>query len=408
MRPGNGRGAAPQVLVVGAGPVGLAAALALRAHGVPVTVLEAEPKDRVRPGSRALFVHRESLSALDRIRPGLGTEISRYGVVWRTRRTLHRGRQVFAQTFPPADPRRLPPFTSLRQLDTERFLLDACRPAGVTFEWGARIGDVTVNSREVTLAAADGRSWTAPYVIGADGARSVLRGALGIPLQGPRSEGYHVVVDVAERDDEPLPVERVFHYEHPRLGGRTVLRVPFAGGFQLDLQCRNDDPPEAYGTREAAQQWLPAVVGDGYADRILWVSTYRFRQAVAASFTDARRRVLLVGEAAHLFPPFGARGMNSGIADAETAANAVAAAVAEPGRAVKAVDRFAESRHAAAVFNSQAAGEALTHLRPGRVMRAKQHAAALLAPVVGGCGSWLEHAPYGPRHGSPANPTHRY
>ncbi len=86
-----------------------------------------------------------------------------------------------------------------------------------------------------------------------------------------------------------------------------MLRVPFAGGFQVDLQCAEHDPVELFGTGHAVRQWLPGAVGDGYADRILWVSTYRFRQVVADRFTDARRRVLLVGEAAHLFPPFGAR-----------------------------------------------------------------------------------------------------
>ena len=98
------------------------------------------------------------------------------------------------------------------------------------------------------------------------------------------------------------------------------MRVPFTGGFQLDLQCRDDDATEEYGTEEAVRRWLPEVVGDGYAERVLWVSTYRFLRKVAAVFTDPHRRVLLAGEAAHLFPPFGARGMNSGIADAVAAA----------------------------------------------------------------------------------------
>jgi 3-(3-hydroxy-phenyl)propionate hydroxylase len=210
-----------------------------------------------------------------------------------------------------------------------------------------------------------------------------------------------VVVDVADRPDGGLPVERVFHYEHPAMDGRTVLRVPFAGGFQIDLQCRDDDPPSAYGTEEAVQRWLPEVVGPGWADRVLWVSTYRFLQVVADAFRDTSGRVLLVGEAAHLFPPFGARGMNSGIADAETAAEAIAAALAEPDGAAAAVNAFAGRRRAAALFNSRAAGTALAHLRPGRLMRAKQHAAAALAPVLPRCGSWLEHAPYGPRHVAP-------
>ena len=67
------------------------------------------------------------------------------------------------------------------------------------------------------------------------------------------------------------------------------------------------------------------------------------------------------------------------------------------------VDAYAATRRAAALFNSAAAGTALAHLRPRPMMRVKQRTAAALAPVVPGCGSWLEHAPYGPRHGPPAD-----
>jgi 3-(3-hydroxy-phenyl)propionate hydroxylase len=398
------------VLVVGAGPVGMAAALALRARGLAAAVLEADPVNRLRPGSRALFLHRDSLLLLDRMRAELGSDIGRYGVVWRTRRTLYRGREVYTRSFPAAQSGVVPPFTSLRQVDTERFLLEACLAAGVTFHWGARIGTVRTSAESVTVTAEDGREWTGGYLIAADGARSGVRRSLGIQMSGTRSSGYHVVVDVAEPAGEESAAERVFHYEHPGMDGRTVLRVPFTGGFQIDLQGQDGDAPDAYGTPDAVRRWLPNVIGEGYDDRILWVSTYRFQQVVADRFVDAHRRVLLVGEAAHLFPPFGARGMNSGIADADAAASAVVSAVTAGDRdqAIAAVEGFAAVRDAAARYNRDAAGAALAQLRPGRVIRAKQRAAATLAPIVPQCGSWLEHAPYGPRRGSLAGARPRY
>ncbi|MEU0070878.1 FAD-dependent monooxygenase [Streptomyces sp. NPDC006332] len=385
------------VMVVGAGPVGLSAALGLRAHGLPVVLLEANPKDRERPGSRALFVHRETLRLLDGMQPGLAEEITSYGRTWHTRRTLYRGREVYSRTYPP--PSGIPPFTSLRQVDTERFLRDACERAGVEFVWDARVRDVRSTAHGVRITGEDGQVWTGGYAIAADGARSTLRRSLDIAMEGTKGEGFHVVVDVADIPGAELPLERVFHYEHPGAGGRSVMRVPFTGGFQVDLQCRDDDREEEFGTEEAVRRWLPSVVGDGYAERVLWVSTYRFLRKVAASFTDPHGRVLLVGEAAHLFPPFGARGMNSGIADAAAAASAVAAGTAG---ATGAVAEFAVVRREAALFNSAAAGEALDHLRPRRrVVRVKQRTAAALAPVLPWCGSWLEHAPYGPRGGAP-------
>ncbi|MCD9873471.1 FAD-dependent monooxygenase [Streptomyces guryensis] len=389
------------VVVVGAGPVGLSAALGLRARGLPVVLLEADPEGRERPGSRALFVHRETLALLDGMQPGLAAEITSYGRTWQTKRTLYRGREVYSRTFPP--PSGPPPFTSLRQVDTERFLRAACERAGVEFVWDARVRGVRTTETGTFLTCADGREWSCEYAVAADGARSAVRRGLGIPMEGERGEGFHVVVDIADLPGAELPSERIFHYGHPGVGGRSVMRVPFTGGFQIDLQCRDDDTQEDFGTREAVGRWLPAVVGDGYADRLLWVSTYRFLRMVAASFTDSHRRVLLVGEAAHLFPPFGARGMNSGIADAAAAAEAIGAGTAE------AVAAFAEVRRAAGLFNSAAAGTALDHLRPRRrTVRLRQRAAAALAPVLPSCGSWLEHAPYGPRGGAPAVAGGRY
>ncbi|MFD6172153.1 FAD-dependent monooxygenase [Streptomyces coeruleorubidus] len=389
------------VFVVGAGPVGLSAALALRAHGLPAVLLEAEPEDRERPGSRALFVHRETLGLLEAMRPGLAAEITSYGRTWHTRRTLYRGREVYSRSFPPLS--GAPPFTSLRQTDTERFLRAACAEAGVEFVWGARVTGVSTSGTEVRLTGEDGRVWAGAFAIAADGARSTVRRELGIALEGTHGEGFHVVVDVADVPGAELPLERVFHYEHPGVGGRSVMRVPFTGGFQVDLQCRDDDRQEEFGTEEAVRRWLPSVVGDGYGERILWVSTYRFLRKVAAALTDPHRRVLLAGEAAHLFPPFGARGMNSGIADAAAAAEAIAAGTGE------AVAGFADVRRAAALFNSAAAGAALDHLRPRRrTVRVRQRAAAALAPVLPWCGSWLEHAPYGPRHGAPAVAGRKY
>jgi 3-(3-hydroxy-phenyl)propionate hydroxylase len=395
------------VVVVGAGPVGLASALALRARGLPVLVLEAEPEDRNRPGSRAIFVHRESLQLLESFHPGLGRRVAAAGLVWPTRRSTFRGRDVYVRSYPPAPADQLPPSTSLPQVATERIILEACREAGVEIAWDSLVTDVQSDPDGVTVATAGGTNRRAPYVIAADGARSGVRAAIGIAMEGPRHEDPFVIVDVHEVSDRPMAPERVFHYEHPGVDRRNVLLVPFADGWRVDLQCREGDDPEEFSSYDGVQRWLAKVIDPRYSERVAWVSTYRFLQVLARSFTDPERRVLLVGEAAHLFAPFGARGMNSGFADAQSAAEAIDTALGSGDREVarKAVEHFAADRRDAAGYNRAAAGAALAHMQAKDPrIRFKRRLAAAVAPRVERAGRWLDTAPYGPRVGRTGQP----
>ena len=398
-----------EVLVVGAGPVGLASALALRAQGRAVTLLEADPAERSRPGSRAIFVHKESLKLLERVQPGLGREIAAHGLVWPTKRTLWHGKSVFVRHYPSPDPNALPPFSSLPQVEIERFLLAACQKAGVEFIWNAGVTGVTTTAEGVAVTTLAGQIWSAAYLIGADGARSAVRQALNIPMEGSRSRNSYIVVDVAEDANEPLAKERVFHYNHPGVNGRNVLLVPFIGGWRVDLQCYDDDDPEALS--KDVRTWLSKVMPAKYAGAITWVSTYQFLQVLASAFTDTHRRVLLVGEAAHLFAPFGARGMNSGIADAIAAATAIDAALKtnNPLDAREAIETCANVRRAAAEYNRAAAGQALAHVQKrSPVMWVKRSLAALLAPYWESAGVWLDSGPYGPRSGPRGQTSGKY
>ncbi len=393
-----------RTIVVGAGPVGLTAALALRAEGVPVTVVEAGTADRIRPGSRAIFIHGASLQLLEGIRPGLGHTLASHGLIWLTKRTLYRGTELYAKTYPSPPTDVLPAATRLPQVVTEQVLLAAAREAGVEFAWEAPVAGVEPREDGVTVVTEAGERLEADYVIGADGARSNVRGSLEIPLEGPRTENAFVIVDIAEDPAAPLPVERAFHYEHPAVAGRNVLFVPFAGHWRVDLQCRPDDDPEAFGGAEGVKSWLPLVIDAKYADRVTWVSTYVFLQVLAREFIDPARRVLLVGEAAHLFAPFGARGLNSGIPDAIVAARAIreARSAESTGDAHAAIEHFAATRRAAADRNRAASSSALAHLAPGSDQARREREEAVVAaatdPLVA---RWLDAAPYGPRLGPP-------
>src|SRR5262249_20468858 len=253
----SGSGAHIPAVVVGAGPAGLSAALALRARGRPVLVVEAEPDRRPRPGSRAIYIHRETLRLLEENQPGLGRAIGAAGLIWHTRRTYWQRREVFAHRYPPPAADTLPPFASLSQAEIECALLAACRAAGVAFVWDAPVTRIEATPDDVTIVSATGQVWTADYLIAADGARSAIRRTLGIPLKGSRSANAFVVVDVAEDPEHPLEAVRTFDYEHPAVGRRNVLLVPLAGGWRIDLQCHDDDDPAVFGTVVGVRQWLP-------------------------------------------------------------------------------------------------------------------------------------------------------
>ncbi|WP_445614098.1 FAD-dependent monooxygenase [Geobacillus sp. YF-1] len=392
------------VLVVGAGPIGMTAALALRHLGLPATILEAEPKDRLRPGSRAIYFHKATLQHLEDISPGLGRTFAQHGIVWPIKRTLFRGKEVYVKRYPSPDPNALPPFTSLPQVEAEKFLYNACLEEGVEFVWETPVSNVQTDEEGVTVITASGERWSCDYLIAADGARSTVRQSVGIEMEGPRTKDYFVVVDVKEDEADPLPLERVFHYQHPAVDGRNVLFVPFAGGWRIDLQLLDGDDPEQFGSVEGVKQWLPKVMPDKYADRITWVSTYRFFQVVAKSLTDRHHRVLLAGEAAHLFAPFGARGMNSGVPDAIMAAKAIRAALDTEDReeAKAAIAAAASERLIAARYNRDCAGIALEHIQgTDPAIHLKREVAASLAPILPSLGKWLDEGPYGPKSGPP-------
>lgn len=395
------------VLVIGAGPVGMTAALALYNQGIQATIIEAEPEGRERAGSRAIYLHRETLKLLESISLGLGFKLADKGIVWPVKKTYYKGEPVYKRVYEPPAPKTIPAFSSLHQHEIEKALIQACQAANIEFIWGEPVKDVVTSDEGVIIETEKG-IWKAKYVVAADGAQSAVRKSAGIEFEGPRTSDAFVVVDVKEDEENPLPVERTFHYLHPDVGGRNVLYVPFAGGWRIDLQLFDEDDRAYYGSEEGVREWLPKVMNPKYTERITWISTYTFYQVVAKNYTDENRRILLAGEAAHLFAPFGARGLNSGVADAIVGVKGITSAIkaetVEEARA--AIEDTADERLRAGLYNRECSNLALEHIQgTNEEIKLKREMSAFLAPHIPKLGKWLDEGPFGPRSGPPSLST---
>lgn len=395
------------VVVAGAGPVGMTAALALNARGVDVEILEADPADRDRPGSRAIYIHKDTLRTLETSSPGLGQRLVDNGMTWSTRRTVFRGEEVFERTYPDAGgDDGLPHFTSLPQVWTEEYMLDAVEDAGIDIHWDDAVETVDSSEDGVSVETESGESRQAEYVVGADGAGSTVRSEIGAEFEGTESANSFIIADIDEFEENPRKQERVFHYDHPDVEGRNVLMVPFQGGWRVDIQCKKSDDPEYLTQDEQIRDLVAKTLGERYRDRVEWVSDYKFKQVIADTLVDDHHRVLLAGEAAHLFAPFGARGMNSGVADVDVAAPAITVALnADVDAAANLeIKQYGIERRKAAEYNKAAAGQALEYLQgKNPLTKAKKVLAAKVAPYYEPAGEWLDDAPYGPHGGPPVN-----
>ncbi|MGW2057820.1 FAD-dependent monooxygenase [Streptomyces sp. NPDC001840] len=298
------------VLVVGAGPVGMALALDLVRRGVRVRLVERGAGTF--PGSRAKGVQPRTLEVFDDFGivdaaraaggpyPPMGLHVGPASVKW-----------VMQKPVAPDPGTPYPDILLLPQYATTEILRGAVEEAGVAIEFGAEVTGVTQDAASVTAELADGTCVRARYVVGTDGASSVVRKSAGLAFTGSTDEADRMLVV----DGRVAGLSRDRWHVFPRLGGRTVAACPLPGGenFQVMIKIRPDDPVDL--SEPALAELFGRLAGRGMRlTDVTWASVFRPNVRLASGYRQGR--VLVAGDAAHVHTPAGAQGLNTGVQDA--------------------------------------------------------------------------------------------
>jgi len=350
---------APPVAVLGNGPVGQTTALMLARWGLPVVLLDQRPhRDAV--GSKSIVQQRDVLDAWEAV--GAGRRIAEEGITWTTARTFYRDAELFRVTFTDTGRSAFPPFVNISQTRTEQ-ILDECIAAQplISVRWDHRVTGLAQDADGVSVTCATGAGpavLRACYAVACAGAHGEeVRRLLGVRFDGQAFGDLFLICDI--RTDLPgWARERRFYFDPPWNPGRQVLIHPCPDStYRIDWQVP-DGFDEAADARHAR---IRAIIGDRPYE-VAWSSVYRFSSRVADQMRAGR--VLLAGDLAHQLSPFGARGLNSGVQDAENAAWKIA--FARRGWAAEGLlDSYHAERHAAACENLEVTSATMRFLVPG-------------------------------------------
>jgi len=309
------------VVVVGAGPVGLSLAIDLAQQGQRVVLLDND--NTLSTGSRAICFSKRTLEIFDRL--GCGDRMVDKGVSWNVGKVFFKSEQVYEFNLLPETGHGHPAFVNLQQYYVEGYLAErAAQLENIDIRWNNKVAGVQQHGDHalLTIETPDGPcQLAADYVAACDGSRSSLRQLLGQESKGRVFKDRFLIADVKMKLD--FPAERWFWFDpafHPNQS--VLLHSQPDNVWRIDFQLGWEADPEHEKKPENIIPRVRALLADSpFRDahfELEWASVYTFACMRMERFRHDR--VLFVGDAAHGVSPFGARGANSGVQDAENLA----------------------------------------------------------------------------------------
>lgn len=298
------------VIIVGAGPSGLTAAIDLAQQGIGSVVLD--DNNTVSVGSRAICFAKRTLEIMDRL--GCAQPMLDKGVTWQHGRVFFQEREVYDFNLLPEQGHRVPAFINLQQYYLEEYLVDRADELGdqIDLRWLNKV--TAVDSRPdhtvVTVSTKDGDyRLSCDYLLVADGANSRIREMLGLESKGQIFQDRFLIADVVMKAD--FPTERWFWFDPPFHPDQSVLLHKQPDNvWRIDFQLGWDADPEEEKKEENIRPRVQAMLGTDVEFELEWASVYTFRCRKMDDFIH--NRVFFMGDAAHQVSPFGARGANGG------------------------------------------------------------------------------------------------
>ena len=306
-----------KVVIVGAGIAGPTLALSLAARGVPTVVLDDE--DRVSFGSRSICQAKHSLEIWDRF--GIAQRMVEKGITWDQGEVYLRDEPVWRFNLQPELGHKFPAFVNLQQYYVEEYLYDRCaEEKSIDMRHRHKVVGVSPRADGVTVEVEtpDGRyTLDADWLVACDGVRSPLRHLLGLPFPGEVFHDQFLIADIRLKDD--MPKERRFWFYPPFHPTNSVLLHRQADDIlRADFQLGGDADAEEEKKPENVDRRLRLMFGPDARWEHEWTSVYTFTCRMMEKFVHGR--VVFAGDAAHVVSPFGARGGNAAVADADNLA----------------------------------------------------------------------------------------